>query len=198
MQPADEVEIARARLYRLLGQFLANPPTSTLLSIATRLGAEQGAVRDALADLAEAAADASVEAARIEYDRLFIGVARGDLVPYASYYLTGFLHERPLARLRADMRRLGYERAPGRSDPEDHIASVCEIMASLIDDADPAQAEFFARHIDPWAHTFFADLERAANARLYRPVGTLGRVTVELDRQAFALSEATQEHRGAA
>src|SRR3546814_5223971 len=79
--------------------------------------------------LAEAAHSVSVETVEREYFDLFLGVGRGELLPYASYYLTGFLNERPLARLRADLKRLGLERAESHFDPEDHLGTLCEIMS---------------------------------------------------------------------
>ena len=193
----DDLDTARALLYGLLGRLLVGPPDAALLARTARVSGDAGLVGIALQSLAEAAGAIDVPSAKREYDTLFIGVARGELLPYASYYLTGFLHERPLARLRADMARLGFAAAPGRSDPEDHIASVCEIMASLVQSGDEtAQADFFGRHLAPWAGRFFADLEAAAAARLYRPVGTLGRLLIDLDRQGFAL--AAEPVRGAA
>jgi len=193
----DEVETARALVYRLLGHALAQPPDAGLLARLAGLDGDDSPIGVALRDLVTQAAGCSVEAARVEYDTLFIGVARGELMPYASFYLTGFLHERPLARLRADLTRLGFARAPGRSDPEDHIATVCEVMASLTERAPSAGSEFFARHLAPWGASFFADLERANAARLYRPLGAIGRLMVELDRQGFAYADA-REQRGAA
>ena len=113
-------------------------------------------------------------------------------MPYASYYLTGFLHERPLARLRADMRELGLERAEGPSEPEDHAAILCEIMAALISGEFAAtvarQRHFFEKHLGPWIGRFFADLETAEHAEFYRSVGTLGRLFILIDTEAFALS----------
>lgn len=189
--------MARALVYRLLGHALAQPPDAGLLARLAGLDGDDSPIGVALRDLVTQAAGCSVEAARVEYDTLFIGVARGELMPYASFYLTGFLHERPLARLRADLTRLGFARAPGRSDPEDHIATVCEVMASLTERAPSAGSEFFARHLAPWGASFFADLERANAARLYRPLGAIGRLMVELDRQGFAYADA-REQRGAA
>ncbi len=196
-QGMDDVEAARALVYGLLGHALAQPPEAGFLARLVRLdgGGEIGA---ALRDMAVQAQSATVKTARAEYDLLFIGVARGELVPYGSFYMTGFLHERPLARLRADLARLGLARRPGRSDPEDHIATECEVMASLADRPADVQAEFFDRHLNPWASRFFTDLERAASARLYRPVGTLGRLMIELDRQGFALAADPSLQKGAA
>ncbi len=197
VQILDEVETARALVYRMLGHALAQPPDAVLLARLAGVDGNDSPIGLALRELAVQAAGCSVEAARAEYDVLFIGVARGELMPYASFYLTGFLHERPLARLRADLARLGFARAPGRSDPEDHIATICEVMASLTERGPSAGAEFFARHLAPWGASFFADLERAASARLYRPIGAIGRLMVELDRQGFAYAD-PPEQRGAA
>jgi TorA maturation chaperone TorD len=128
-----------------------------------------------------------------EYFDLFIGVGRGELLPYGSYYLTGFLHERPLARLRADLAGLGIERVEGQCEPEDHAAILCEIMAGLVagDFAVPVerQRHFFDRHLAPWMGRFFADLEAAKGADFYRPVGAIGRLFIEIEAEAFALPE---------
>jgi len=194
----DDIETARCLIYRLLGHALARPPNAELLLRLARLDGGDSLIGAALRDLAEQAAETSVETARAEYDVLFIGVARGELLPYASFYLTGFLHERPLARLRADLTRLGFARAAGRSDPEDHVATVCEVMASLIECSSPAQAEFFSRHLEPWGTVFFTDLERASGALLYRPVGAIGRLMIDLDRQGFAFAADTPLQQGAA
>ena len=122
---------------------------------------------------------------------LFIGLGRGELLPYGSYYLTGFLHERPLARLREDLAQLGIERVDGQAEPEDHAAILCEIMAGLASGRFPAPAgadrELFEKHLAPWIGRFFADLERAEAADFYRRVGALGRVFIEIETEAFAL-----------
>ena len=196
----DEVEVARSLIYRLLGRALAEPPDAGLLARMAALDGDEGALGTVLRELAAQARVSTPEAARTEYDVLFIGVARGELVPYASYYLTGFLNERPLARLRADLNVLELARKDGRSDPEDHIASECEMMASLVARPGSAaqQADFFARHLDPWASRFFTDLERSGTARLFRPIGALGRLMIQLDRQGFALVAGSDVQKGAA
>ena len=136
--------------------------------------------------------DANEHAVNSEFFNLFVGVGRGDVLPYASYYLTGFLHERPLARVREDLDRLGIARAGGTSEPEDHIAILCEVMAGLAGgtfEADFAeQAKFFERHLKPWAGRLFVDLELAKQATFYRAVGRVGRIFMELESEAFALS----------
>jgi TorA maturation chaperone TorD len=126
-----------------------------------------------------------------EYFDLFIGTGRGELLPYGSYYLTGFLNERPLARLRADLEALGIERAAETAEPEDHAAILCEIMAGLIGGQFRApldrQLQFQEKHLAPWIGRFFADLEAAKAAVFYRPVGTIGRLFIDIETQAFAL-----------
>src|SRR5262249_22005575 len=126
-----------------------------------------------------------------EFFALFIGVGRGELLPYASYYVTGFLHERPLARLRQDLSRFGIARADGVVEPEDHAGILCEIMAGLASGQLPAAAEsgptIFERHIAPWMGRFFADVERAEAAEFYKRVGTVGRVFMDIEAEAFAL-----------
>lgn len=194
----DEVERARALLYRLMAHTLAQPPDENLLDRMAALDGDEGELGEVLRDVAAQAAIMSAGVARVEYDVLFIGVARGELLPYASFYLTGFLHERPLARLRAELEQLGLARADGRCDPEDHMATLCDVMATLIETESPMQAGFFARHVAPWANAFFTDLERAPSARLYRSLGALGRLLVELDRQGFAYAAETEPVVGAA
>ena len=194
----DDVDTARTLLYRLLSHALAQPPDAALLARMAGLEGGEAPVGAALSDLAGLAAGTSAAAARAEYDELFIGVARGELLPYASFYLTGFLHERPLARLRADLPGIGLVRAEGRSDPEDHVATICDVMASLIEQGDArAQAAFFGRHVAAWMPGLFRDLENAHAARLYRPIGTLGRLLIELDHQGFDYADDTLQ-RGAA
>ena len=133
-------------------------------------------------------------AAEREYFALFIGVARGELVPYASYYLTGFLNEKPLAKLRADMQALGIARKTDVKEPEDHIASICEMMAGLIAGSFGAPADlaaqrgFYDKHLAPWAGKFFADLEKAQAADLYRPVGEIGQLFLAIEAEAFGMT----------
>jgi TorA maturation chaperone TorD len=140
---------------------------------------------------------------RREFDVLFIGLDRGELVPYASYYLTGFLNGRPLAHLRRDLRTLGLERLPGVAEPEDHMALLCETMAGLIGggtapSADVDEEAFFRRHLAPWAGRFFEDLERARAAVFYRPLGRLGRLFTSIEAQAWAMAAEAGDERAAA
>jgi TorA maturation chaperone TorD len=188
---ADEVAAARAQEYALLAAMLVRAPNAQLLDRLARLRGDATPLGVAHVALAQAASEANVAQVEREFFDLFIGLGRGELLPYGSYYLTGFLHERPLARLRADLAPLGIERVEGNAEPEDHAATLCEIMAGLIGGTLPAppgtDQQIFERHLQPWIGRFFADLERAEQAKLYRHVGTLGRVFVDIETEAFAL-----------
>jgi TorA maturation chaperone TorD len=191
---ADEDRI-RGNVYALLGNLLAGPPDAELLERLRTISPEPD--DDSLMAafwqmLAVAASRADPESLREEYDALFIGIARGELVPYGSWYLTGFLMEQPLAQLRGDLLALGIERQPGVHEPEDHAAALCDTMALLITAEEPAplhrQHDFFARHIEPWIPQFFRDLQKAPSARFYRAVGQLGEQFIGIEAQAFRVT----------
>jgi TorA maturation chaperone TorD len=187
----DDVAAARAQEYALLSALLARAPNAEFLAKLATLRGDPTRLGVAHAALAQAASGTSAEQAEREYFDLFIGLGRGEILPYGSYYLTGFLHERPLARLRGDLAPLGIERVDGNCEPEDHAATLCEIMAGLVSGTLPAPAgtdqHIFEKHLAPWIGRLFADLERAESAKLYRHVGTLGRVFVDIEMEAFAL-----------
>ncbi len=191
----DALDLERARLFALIGRLLSEAPDAALLGALGALPGDPGTpLGRAIATLAGAARATPPEAATREYFDLFIGVGRGELLPYASYYLTGFLHDRPLAALRRELAGLGIRRAEGVADPEDHMAFLCETMAGLLDGslggdaAGPeAAAGLFARHVRPWAGRLFADLEAAEAARFYRAVGALGRTIIEIEQAAAEL-----------
>jgi TorA maturation chaperone TorD len=189
----DEVDLARAGEYGLLSNLLAEAPDSDLLAALARLPGGATPLGSAHAALAQAAAATDAAAVEREYFDLFVGLGRGELLPYASYYLTGFLHERPLARIREDLARLGVEGDPQRSEPEDHLALLCEVMAGLaqgsFDATEAEQAHFFALHLRPWAEKFFADLEAAKSARFYRAVAGYGRAFLAIEGEAFTIAQ---------
>ena len=192
--PIAEEDELRAHAYSLVARLLAAPPGGDLLASVGHLAGDASALGLALNELAAMAQRGTPEALEEEYHDLFIGLGQGALNPYGSYYATGFLYERPLARLRADMARLGIVRRQQVKEPEDHIAALCEMMAGLITGAfagGPAtlaeQQSFFDAHLASWAPRFFADLEAASAARFYRPVGRFGRLFMEIERQAFTM-----------
>jgi TorA maturation chaperone TorD len=188
----DEVDAARAQEYALLATLLLRAPDPGLLSRLSELRGDASPLGLAHVALADAAACARAEAVQDEFFRLFIGIGRGELLPYGSYYLTGFLHERPLARLRKDLGAIGVAREEDIVEPEDHAGILCEIMAGLCSGGlaapDGADRIIFEKHMAPWIGRFFADLERADAADFYRSVGMLGRTFMAVEAEAFALS----------
>ena len=189
-----EEDRLRADLYDFLGRLLAAPPDQALLDKSAALSGDESELGRAIRALSRVAPATTPQAVESEYTALFIGVGRGELLPYTSYYLTGFLNEKPLAALRDDMRMLGIGRSPDVYEPEDHIASLLEMMAGMITGrfGKPVpidrSREFFDRHIGPWAGHFFTDLEGAKNSVFYAPVGSAGRVFMEIEKEAFQMT----------
>jgi TorA maturation chaperone TorD len=187
----DEIDRARAQEYALLATLLARSPGAEMIGRLAQLGGNETPLGVAHAALGEAAVRADEAGAAREFFDLFTGLGQGELLPYASHYMTGSLYGRPLARLRETLQRLGIERAAGHSEPEDHVAILCEIMAGLINAniASPAGSDraFFDEHLAPWLGRFFADLAQAQSADFYRRVGSLGVTFVAIETQAFAL-----------
>jgi TorA maturation chaperone TorD len=193
-KPIAEEDRLRADLYNFLGLLLAGPPDEMLLVQCADLTGDASELGQAIGTLAKLARMSRPKTVTSEYNTLFIGLGRGELLPYASYYLTGFLNEKPLALLRQDMTRQALERADNVFEPEDNIASLMEMMGALIVGrfGTPAslgtQRTFFNKHIGPWAGHFFSDLEGAKNSVFYTPVGTVGRLFMEIEAEAFRMS----------
>jgi TorA maturation chaperone TorD len=187
----DEIDAARSREYALLATLLSRAPDEVLLARIAQLPGDATPLGNAHAALAEAARRAEAGDVEREYFALFTGVGRGELLPYGSYYLSGFLHDRPLARLREDLARLGLQRAPSQAEPEDHAATLCEVMSGVISGCfgsmPGADGLLFEKHLATWIGRFFADLERAKSADFYRVVGALGRAFIDIETEAFAL-----------
>ncbi|QJP17881.1 molecular chaperone TorD family protein [Starkeya sp. ORNL1] len=168
---------------------MRNPDAAVLERLALLRG-NDSPLGLAHAALGAAAASANAETVRREYFDLFAGLGENGLMPYASFYLAGSLYGRPLERLRETLRELAIEKT-SQSEPEDHAAIVCEIMAGLIGGniAAPAGAdrEFFKAHVVPWFRSFFVDLEKSNATAFYVHVGTLGRVFIDIETEAFSL-----------
>ena len=187
----DKIDPARAQEYALLSALLTRAPDAALVGRLSGLRGDASPLGVAHVALAETADQFTAEQIEREFFDLFIGIGRGELMPYGSYYLTGFLHERPLARLREDLGMLRIERTEGNAEPEDHAATLCEIMAGLASGKFGAPGgsdqQIFEKHLAPWMGRFFTDLEHAGAARFYQPVGTIGRLFIEIETEAFAL-----------
>lgn len=194
VEPVAAEDQARANVYGLLGALLARAPSADLLGALCQLNVDDAGdapMKPAWSVLQHAAAQATVDTAADEYQDLFIGIGRGELVPYGSWYLTGFLMEKPLAELRADLQRLGFERQDTVREPEDHAAALCETMGMMAvsggEISFEQQREFFCKHMAPWLGRFFADLATAGSARFYRAVGVLGGQFMDVERTYFAM-----------
>jgi TorA maturation chaperone TorD len=186
----DEIDRARAQEYALLATLLSRSPDAELMRRLALLGGDASPLGVAHAALGEAAGRADEDSVRREYFDLFAGLGEGCLMPYASHYMTGALYGRPLARLRETFQDLGIERAAGHSEPEDHAAVLCEIMAGLVGGGIEAPAgadrDFFQKHLAPWVGRFFVDLEQAKSTDFYARVGSLGRTFMDVETEAFA------------
>lgn len=189
----DDEDRLRADLYNYLGVMLAAPPDEVLLAQTAGLTGDASALGQAIEGLARVAKVTKPKAARTEYNALFIGLGRGELLPYASYYMTGFLNEKPLANLRADMAALRITRAENTFEPEDNIASLMEMMGGMIVGrfGAPAplqrQRDFYNKHIGPWATHFFTDLQSAKSSVLYASLGAVGAEFLNIEQEAFRM-----------
>ena len=186
--------MARQALYAFLTRVLAAPLRGKESETLSFFAGSDTPLGQAVTDLLDALKKADDSALDREYHDLFIGVGRGEMLPYASYYLTGFLNEKPLAELRRNMKRLGFARAEGVKEPEDHIASLCDVMSHLIEATQISggadiyeQDRFFSTHIKPWAGKFFADLKAAKSADTYRHIGRIGEIFMTIEEGGFAM-----------
>ena len=191
--PLAEEDALRAQLYSLLAFYLRAAPDQSGLDIAKQMDGDDTPIGKAITAFAKVAAKTDPETISQEYHDLFIGVGRGELLPYGSYYLTGFLNEKPLAKLRADMAVIGIERQPHVKEPEDHIAALCEMMSGLIEGTFEQttditkQKDFYQKHLAPWAGHFFADLEAARSSVFYACLGSVGAAFIDIENAAFEM-----------
>jgi TorA maturation chaperone TorD len=195
----DSEELARAELYGLLARLWIAAPDVELLTqfrVAVTEAPQPGGYLEGPWQALVAAMRATTpEAAAAEYDALFGGVGKPEVFLYASYYLAGFLHERPLAQLRSDLAALGLARDETRGETEDHVASVFEVMRYLIAGEDVAvanleqQRRFFRAHVQSWVEQMLDAVEAQPRALLWREVATLTRAFVQVETQGFDMLE---------
>ncbi len=192
---ALDEETARAEVYGLLAQLYYAPPSPEILSAlrvaVTEAPAAGAFLEEPWRDLIAAARDMSDEAIAREYDALFGGVGKPEVYLFGSHYLSGFLNEKPLARLRTDLAALGLARDEAMPETEDHIAYLCEVMRYLIAGDDVAmanltrQSEFFATHIQPWANSLCDAVAGHPKARFYAGLAGFTRAFVSIEAQGF-------------
>lgn len=192
---ALDEETARAELYGLLAQLFYAPPAPELLVklrvAATEAPAAGGFLEEPWRALVGVARELSDETIADEYNALFGGVGKPEVYLYGSHYLSGFLNEKPLARLRTELNSLGLARDEAMSDTEDHIAYLCEVMRYLIAGDDVAvanlarQQSFFAEHLQPWVAALCDAVAQHPKARFYVAVAELTRAFVSVEAQGF-------------
>jgi TorA maturation chaperone TorD len=188
----DQEQHYRIGAYGMLAQLLRQAPDQSMLDrVAGFAGIES--TRDELAlamsMLGLSASESRPQAVDVEFHDLFIGMGRGELVPYGSWYLTGFLMEKPLGALREDLASLGFRRQEGVTEPEDHVAALCEVMAMLISEGIgfQRQSHFFESHMAGWLAHFFADLSEAKTAVFYRAVGRFGAAFAAMEKRYLSM-----------
>ena len=188
-------ETARAEVYGLLSALYYAPPSADLLDnirVAVTEAPAAGALLEASwSELVGAARRLSLEDMAREYDALFGGVGKPEVYLFGSYYLSGFLNEKPLAALRTDLEALGLARDETMPETEDHIAYLCEVMRYLIagDDVEVAnltrQREFFMRHLQPWVAALCEAVSRHPQADFYRCVAEFTQTFISVEAQGF-------------
>jgi len=191
----EEEDQLRADMYSFLASLLRTEPSADLIKQLTLLESDDTPIGKAIKILTKLASSLDLPSIRAEYVGIFIGVGRGEILPFASYYLTGFLKDKPLAKLRGDMQEIGIAVSSG-IDPEDHIATLFDIMAGLIlgkfnrKFSIGEQRDFFNKHLAPWVDLLMRDIEASKIAVFYAPVGTIGREFIEIERSSFKMDVA--------
>jgi TorA maturation chaperone TorD len=188
----QEEQRYRCGAYSMLARLLRSTPDAQVMQQVagfSQVEAEQDEMALAMSMLGLAATTSTPDSVDDEFHALFIGLGRGELVPYASWYLTGYLMEKPLGRLRDDLAALGFERQEGVTEPEDHVAALCEVMAVLIEEGGPLnrQAQFFESHMADWLAKFFSDLSESNSAVFYKAVGRFGEAFTAFEKRYFSM-----------
>jgi TorA maturation chaperone TorD len=193
--PDNGEEAARAEMYGLLSMLFYQSPTSGLIGAIAASPAEgDGELPAAWRGLQVVCADADADAVHAEYEGLFIGTGKPEIFLYGSYYMSGFLMEKPLAVLRAELARLGIERLDGIPETEDHIAALCDVMRYLITLDDPidgsvaTQQAFFATHMQSWVQQMCDAISAHPAATFYRHVAAVAAAFFAVEMQAFDMA----------
>jgi TorA maturation chaperone TorD len=188
-------ETARSEIYGLLAGVLYKSPAIELIAqirvAATDTPAAGAFLEEPWRNFVGVTRSMSDQAIKNEYEALFGGVGKPEIYLYGSHYLSGFLNEKPLARLRTDLNSLGLERSEVMSDTEDHFAYLCEVMRYLIAGDDVAvanlthQREFFSTHIQPWVNLMCDDIQSNNKANFYASLAELIRAFMGIEAQGF-------------
>lgn len=190
----EEEQQYRASAYGLIAALLRASPDQDLLDYVANLAAvsRDGDGDDlllAMSSLGLSAKTLTPESIEDEFHDLFIGLGKGEVVPYGSWYLTGFMMEKPLSDLRDDLARLGYERSESVSEPEDHAAALCEVVSMMINEGTEwsIQKSFYQSHMASWLGKFFGDLCDTKSSVFYKAVGRFGSAFMAFENEYFSM-----------
>ncbi|MCG3721348.1 molecular chaperone [Vibrio cincinnatiensis] len=192
----EQADAMRAEIYLLLASLFRRAPNQEQKAFLAELAVEEkgGAMSQAWQNVVDAARQANLNQLEEEYQTVFIGIGRGEVVPFASWHITGSLMEKPLAELRQHMAELGLSRNEAVKEPEDHISALCECMALLITETSDQQQVFFHRHITPWFEKLATQIEQAQHAYFYRSIGALMQAFFRREQIAMTPSMSMSKH----
>ncbi len=189
-----EEDQLRADMYSFLANMIRTEPSQELLDSVKKLTGDDSSIGKSIKLISKLASAMHVSEIQDEYVNLFVGVGRGELLPFASYYLTGFLNDKPLSKLRNNMNELGVVRIKEVKEPEDHVSSLFDIMSGMITGqfgkqySITEQSNFFEKHLNSWIHLLMSDIESAKTAVFYAPIGSLGKEFINIEREAFRMN----------
>ena len=190
----DEEQQYRASAYSLLAALLRSSPDSQILDrlagLTQEIQGEGDTLMVSMSMLGLSSRIMTPTAIEDEYHDLFIGLGKGEVVPYGSWYLTGFLMEKPLSDLRDDLMQLGFERSDEVTEPEDHAAALCEVFSLMIADNTEIsiQKHFFLTHMVSWMGSFFKDLTDAKSAVFYKALGRFGTAFIAFENEYLTMN----------
>ena len=189
-----EEDQLRADMYSFIANMIRTEPSQKLLDSVKNLSGDDSSIGGYIKLISKLATTIHISEIQEEYVNLFVGVGRGELLPFASYYLTGFLNDKPLSKLRDDMNQLRVIRLKEVKEPEDHVSSLFDIMSALITGkfgkqySISEQSDFFEKHLNSWVHLLMSDIESAKSAVFYAPIGSIGKEFIHIEREAFRMN----------
>ncbi|CAK6715445.1 molecular chaperone [Vibrio harveyi] len=193
----EQEQTLRTEIYLVLSALFRSAPSEEMIEFLTSLEVEpsESAMQKAWIALQQAAKDSNREALEDEYQDLFIGIGRGEVMPFGSWHMTGAMMEKPLAEIRHDLELLGFERDENVKEPEDHIAALCEVMSMLTGEEEDLQQAVFNKHIVPWFNSFTQQLENAESANFYKPAAQLCEAFLTLEQVRFSVNTKSSKHK---
>ncbi|WP_404971671.1 molecular chaperone [Vibrio campbellii] len=193
----EQEQTLRTEIYLVLSALFRSAPSEEMIEFLTSLEVEpsESAMQKAWIALQQAAKDSNREALEDEYQDLFIGIGRGEVMPFGSWHMTGAMMEKPLAEIRHDLELLGFERDENVKEPEDHIAALCEVMSMLTCEEEDLQQAVFNKHIAPWFNSFTQQLENAESANFYKPAAQLCEAFLTLEQVRFSVNTKSSKHK---